>query len=156
VDIIIRSRWLRLSLWSLAASFMVSPVLAEQSSSLTVNITGLQSQQGEVLICLWKQDDENFPLCSDDASFRNMTIAPTDSSVTVVFEGIPAGDYALSAFHDEDRDGRIDRGFMGRPTEGLAVSNAVEGERGRPSFNKTKFTMNGAETISMPIMYFSR
>jgi uncharacterized protein (DUF2141 family) len=135
---------------------MVSPVLAEQSSSLTVNVTGLQSQQGEVFICLWKQDDENFPICSDDASFRNMTIAPTDSRVMVVFEGVPAGDYALSAFHDEDRDGRIDRGFMGRPTEGLAISNAVEGERRRPSFDKAKFTVNGETTISMPLMYFSR
>jgi uncharacterized protein (DUF2141 family) len=144
-----------LVLSGLAVSLIVSPVSAQQSS-ITVNVSGLHSQKGDLVVCLWKQADKDFPICSNSASFQHETVKAAASTLIVTFPKVPSGEYAISAFHDENENTKIDRNFMGKPKEGLAFSNMSEnkGKRERPSFDKAKFTVNGAKTISMSLMYF--
>jgi uncharacterized protein (DUF2141 family) len=151
MNIIHRRMWVRPLLIGIVVSLTSSPVSAEQPS-VTINVSGLRSQKGQVVVCLWRQQDKNFPMCSNSASFEQMTVKAAASKVTVAFQNIPTGDYAVSAFHDENQDGSINRGFMGMPKEGIAFSNMTQ-ERGRPSFDKAKFTLNGPKTISLSLMY---
>jgi uncharacterized protein (DUF2141 family) len=129
---------------------------AAQQSLLTVNLNGLRSQKGSVVVCLWRQQDKAFPMCSNTVAFQQKTMAAKGSSVTVNFLNIPSGDYAISAIHDENNNGKIDRGVMGQPREGLALSNMAlsQERRGRPTFNKAKFTVNGENTLSLSFRYF--
>jgi uncharacterized protein (DUF2141 family) len=150
-----KKKWMHSLLSGLAANLMILPVLAQQSS-ITVNVSGLRSQKGEIIICLWKKEDKNFPICSSTASFQHVTAKATTSNVTATFQNVPPGQYAISAFHDENQDSKLNRGFMGRPNEGLALSNMDlnQGGQGRPSFDKAKFMINGATTFSMSLKYF--
>jgi uncharacterized protein (DUF2141 family) len=156
-----KAMYAKLSMYSLlisaATSLMISPASAEQSS-ITVTVSGLRSQDGNVIVCLWQQQDEGFPICADGTtSFEPIAIEAADSvdsTVTALFQNIPPGDYAVSAFHDEDQDGSIDRGFMGRPKEGITFSNMNQERRERPSFDHAKFTLNGEQTISLSLKYF--
>ncbi|MBW4616447.1 MAG: DUF2141 domain-containing protein [Desmonostoc vinosum HA7617-LM4] len=143
--------WMRLLLTGIFVS-LTSPSLSAQPSSVTVTLSGLRSQKGNVMVCLWKQQDKDFPICSDRASFQHVTVNPTAKVVTVKFENVPSGDYAISAFHDENKNGKIDRGFMGMPKEGIGFSNMTQ-EQGRPSFERAKFTLDGEKTISLSFMY---
>jgi uncharacterized protein (DUF2141 family) len=145
--------WISPLLFSAAASLISLPVAAEQST-ITVNATGLHSQSGTVMVCLWRQQDKDFPVCSTTAAMQYITATPTDSGATVTFRNIPAGDYAISAFHDENDNGRLDRGFMGRPEEGIGFSNMSQEGQGRPSFDRAKFSVNGAKTLSVSLRYF--
>jgi uncharacterized protein (DUF2141 family) len=140
---------------STAALLIIPPVSAGQSS-ITVNLSGVRSQKGNIVVCLWKsQAAKDFPLCSKTASFQQSTVKAAGSRVSAIFRDVPSGEYAISAFHDENQDGQLNRGAMGRPKEGLAISNLDlnQGRRERPSFNKAKFTVNGAKTMSMSLMY---
>lgn len=145
--------WMRLLLSSLAGGLIVSPALAEPSS-VTVNVSGLHSQKGDVVVCLWNQQDKDFPICSNTASFQHLLVAANAATVAVTFQNVPSGEYAISAFHDENQDGKINRDFIGRPREGIAFSNMNQGGRSRPSFDQAKFAVSGAKTISLSLMYF--
>jgi uncharacterized protein (DUF2141 family) len=143
--------WVRSLLIGAATSLINFPVSAEQSS-VTVNIGGLHSQKGNVMICLWRQQDKNFPVCSNTVSFQHLTV-PVAGSISATFQNVSPGEYAITAFHDENQNGKLDRDFIGKPKEGIAFSNMSQADQGRPSFDKTKFTVNGAKTISSTMLY---
>ena len=54
-----------------------------------------------------------------------------------VFKDLPAGDYAVSALHDEDGDGVMDTGFLGIALEGYGFSQVKKVPLGRPPFEET-------------------
>jgi uncharacterized protein (DUF2141 family) len=148
--------WIRpwLSLSILVTTLINSPASAQQTS-ITVNVSGIRSQKGNIMVCLWNQD-KGFPVCSGTAPFKHTTIPATTPTVTATFQNVPPGEYAISAFHDENQNSKIDRGFMGKPKEGLVFSNVdfSKGNQRRPSFDQSKFMVNGAKTISLSLMYF--
>ena len=41
----------------------------------------------------------------------------------MVWENLPPGNYALAAIHDENRNARLDRNFIGIPKEGFGFAN---------------------------------
>jgi uncharacterized protein (DUF2141 family) len=137
-----------------------STTTAQSTSSVTVNVNGLRSQKGNIVVCLWRQQDQDFPICSGQAAFRQLAIKPTNSTITATFQDIPPGDYAVSAFLDENENGKIDRNFMGMPREPIAFSNMSPPEQGqgrqRPSFEKSKFAVNGPRAVALSLMYFGR
>ena len=50
----------------------------------------------------------------------------------------------MACFHDENKNGKLDTGLFGIPTEGTVVSNHAKGFMGPPSFDKAKFSFAGA------------
>jgi uncharacterized protein (DUF2141 family) len=60
-----------------------------------------------------------------------------------VFRGVPKGSYALSAFHDQNENGKLDTNFMGLPIEDYGTSRNARGTFGPPSFDDAKFTYRG-------------
>jgi hypothetical protein len=46
-----------------------------------------------------------------------------DGSATCAFPNVSPCAYAVAVHHDENGNGRLDRGFMGIPKEGVGVSN---------------------------------
>jgi uncharacterized protein (DUF2141 family) len=136
-----------------AATLVSVPVSAPQSA-LSVSVGGINSQQGNIVVCLWREQDRDFPICASDLSFQYTSTAASAATVSVTFQDVPSGNYALSAFHDENGNGRIDRGFMDRSEEGIAFSNMNPERRERPSFGRSLFTLNGTQTVSLSILYF--
>jgi uncharacterized protein (DUF2141 family) len=67
--------------------------------------------------------------------------------VEVVFENLPAGDYAISILHDVNKDGKMNTNFMGIPKEGYGFSNNVMGTMGPPSFEKAKFKLSSEKVV---------
>jgi uncharacterized protein (DUF2141 family) len=57
--------------------------------------------------------------------------------VVVTLPKVPAGNYGLSAFHDENGNGSLDRGEFGIPTEGYGFGRDAVGNSGPPEFEAT-------------------
>lgn len=72
-----------------------------------------------------------------------------DAPVVAVFRDLPAGDYAVKAFHDVDGDGEMDRNPFGIPTEPFAFSNNAVGNMGPARWERARFTVEGdvAQTL---------
>jgi uncharacterized protein (DUF2141 family) len=141
-----------------AVSQTVLPASAEQSS-VTVNISGARSQKGNVVVCLWSKENKDFPICSSAAAYKSTTLKANSSNLVTTFQNVPSGEYAISAFHDENGNGKLDTNWMGMPKEGIAApnmdkeKNQNQGRRERPSFDKMKFNLNSSTTVSVSFMY---
>ena len=59
------------------------------------------------------------------------------------FKNLPKGVYGISAFHDENKNGKLDTNFIGLPIEDYCASRDARNTFGPPSFADAKFTYSG-------------
>ena len=64
-------------------------------------------------------------------------------TVMVEVHGVPAGRYAIQAFHDANDNGEVDRGLFGIPKEGVGFSNDAFTGLSRPKFDDAAFDFTG-------------
>jgi len=76
---------------------------------------------------------------------------PASGPVVARFENLPAGDYAMRAFHDVNGDGQMNTNPFGMPTEPYAFSNNAVGNMGPARWDRAHFAVSGetAQTISI-------
>ncbi len=70
-----------------------------------------------------------------------------------IFTNLPFGKYAVRAFHDENNNGKLDKGVFGQPIEGWGVSNDARGFMCAPTLSKMLFMHNSATKISFKLSY---
>jgi uncharacterized protein (DUF2141 family) len=116
--------------------------------SLEVSITGIQNAKGQILVGVYNIKD-TFPKTGSE--FKGMIIKPVKGKTSVIIKDLPAGTYAVAIFHDEKKNGKLDKNFLGIPKEGYGFSNIAKG-LGAPSFEKASFLLETADkqiSISM-------
>lgn len=91
----------------------------------------------------------------DDCTYSADIVAqPGVTNVTL--HDIPPGRYAVQVFHDENRNHKVDRNFLGVPREGIAFSNDARIVLGPPRFADAAFDLGeGPQTIRMRMRYMS-
>jgi uncharacterized protein (DUF2141 family) len=127
-----------------AVLLAISPSSADAPATgvLTVQIMSLRSNNGQVG-CMIYNSAKGFPKDSS-AALQRRWCPITNAASTCAFDPIPAGTYAVACFHDENKNGKLDTGLFGIPTEGTVASNHAKGLMGPPSFDKAKFAFSGA------------
>lgn len=101
---------------------------------------------GTVVLVLYSSAN-TFGDLRDPAKLERFTL---DGRDTFVMTDIPAGEYALVVYHDENDNLDIDRSFIGIPTEPLGFSNDYR-PKGPPSYSRAAFTLadNEARTFNV-------
>lgn len=109
---------------------------AQQSSEVKVKIENIKHFEGSIKIALYNQEDHflSKEIASDGKSI-------VDSNLEFTFDGLPGGTYAISVFHDENDNGKLDTNLIGIPKEPYAFSNNAKGMFGPPSFEDCKFVV---------------
>jgi uncharacterized protein (DUF2141 family) len=74
---------------------------------------------------------------------RTATATPSAGSALCVFQRVPLGTLGISAFHDENSNGKLDTNFVGMPVEDYGASRDARGTFGPPSFEDAKFDYRG-------------
>lgn len=115
------------------------------SLTLTVVVSGAAEGSGQAIGSLFDSKDSYLKAPAQEA------IVAIDSTgrATLVFDGLTEGVYAVSVIYDEDSDGKLDTGFLGIPTEPVAMSNNARGRFGPPGFEKVRFDMRSTMTIEI-------
>ena len=109
----------------------------ESVSDITVVISNFDNNKGKAYIALY----------NSEASFLNKGIEATftkieNNSCTVTFKGVPNGIYAISMFHDENDNNKMDTALFGIPKEDYGCSNNAKGFMGPPKWQDAKFQIN--------------
>lgn len=127
---------------SAAPGFAAEPG-TEGSVSLTFE-TGVET--GFVMVALY--DEATY---GGGQPVRAARIDVAAGEHSVIFDGLPDGDYGVKAFHDVNGNGGMDTNPFGMPTEPFAFSNNAVGNMGPASWDRAKFVVNGAveQTISI-------
>ena len=125
---------------------------AGASNSLKFVVAGLHSNTGEVDCALFASA-EGFP--GDTGKAIKTTKSKIENGQRVcTFSGVDPGDYAVSVFHDENGNGKLDRNFMGMPKEGVGASNDAAGRFGPPKFDDARFSYKGGpQSLTIHVKY---
>ncbi len=125
-------------------------VPAASAIDLEVVIAGLRSQNGSVLVALYKGPETYLK----KGGHHQIVIIPADSALPLgVIRDLPPGRYAIAALHDENDNRKMDTRFR-LPKEGLGFSNNVKVRFRAPSFADTMFEVGGERTrIEVEIRY---
>lgn len=113
--------------------------------SVTINIAGLRSIHGRILACLTAKAAA-FPDCNKDPQAFSLTV-PARNGPVLVFRHVRPGTYAVSLFHDENGNGRLDRRFGFIPREGYGFSRDAPIKMSPPRFAAAQFAVAGADVM---------
>ncbi|MEI8033596.1 MAG: DUF2141 domain-containing protein [Chlorobiaceae bacterium] len=117
--------------------------------TIRMHFSKLRSTKGQIRIALFSSR-EGFPGKVQKA-VRIAVLQADDPKLESVMEGVPYGVYAVSAYHDENGNGKMDTVFLiGIPKEGVGCSNNPKSRMGPPSYADSKFTL-GESVIELDI-----
>ena len=118
---------------SVASGLFLILATASQAADLTVTVTGSTQQKGQIAVALFNTAD-TFP--GEPIVGQR---APAGAQVELVFKNLAPGRYALSAYHDENDNQKLDRGMFGIPKERYGFSRDARGAGGPPEFRDAAF-----------------
>jgi uncharacterized protein (DUF2141 family) len=127
--------------------------MAGQASAARISVTiqGVHSAQGSVFVGLYATPSKFLNGTQNDAMRR---VPASTGPITVVFDNLPAGTYAVGAYHDENGNDHLDTNFLGLPEEGYALSNGVRAVTSKPTFQQAAFTVGDqGAAIALHIRY---
>jgi uncharacterized protein (DUF2141 family) len=112
---------------------------------IQVDVDGLRKDRGQVLCALYSSAD-GFPKKRDKALAR-ATSPISNGHAACEFREATAGTYAVSVFHDENSNEKLDTNFLGTPCEGVGASNNAKGHLGPPKFDQAAFRFPGGRLV---------
>lgn len=124
------------------AALWISASGLAQADSLTVEFAGVRNAEGRVMVSLCGDADGSFPGgCSTHSGMAD-AVAGT---VVVEIQDVPAGRYAIQAFHDANGNFRPEI-----PPEGYAFGNDASFP---PTFSAAAVEVRGASRTSLKMQY---
>lgn len=112
------------------------------ASTLHLDFPGLQPR-GLVVVAVF--DSEAAWNKRDQPRLQHIAEAGAQP-VRITFNALPAGDYAVMAYHDRNGDGQLNTNFLGIPTEPYGFSNGARGMFGPPGWGKARFSLSQPDT----------
>ena len=147
-----------------AVIFLALAPLPVAAGELRITIEGIRSADGTVMIGLYDspasfaravEASANEGFLVDPQRFAAVALrANAAMRSAVVFSNLDPGRYAVIAFHDENGNTKLDKNFMGVPTEPYGFSNNARGFLGPPSFDDAAMVLeDGDKAIHIAMVY---
>ena len=132
---------------------MFFPLAMLSAQTIELTITGIKSTKGEILICVFK-DNESFRI---EKAFLNKKFEKTgiiEGELKVQFTLEP-GLYGLSLLDDENSSSLMEYNFIGIPKEGFGFSDYYHTGIKKPKFDAFSFTLekDQVKKITIRIRY---
>lgn len=116
---------------------------AARAYDLTVEVHNARSDKGTV----------DGALYADAASWMKHSLQgerqPAAGKTVLVYRNLQPGTYALSLFHDENGNGKLDSNVVGIPTERYGFSRDARGHMSAPSFADAAVDLRGDMAITV-------
>jgi uncharacterized protein (DUF2141 family) len=111
----------------------------DKGITITVTIDNVKNDTGKVILSL--HTSETF---MKGKGVKDVDTDIKDGKITVSFENVLPGDYAIMALHDENNNQRMDFKENGMPLESYGSSNNVMAF-GPPIYDDAKFKVEGKD-----------
>ena len=136
------------------ALILISFIIQKEQStySLTVEVKDLRNSDGVVQFALYNKEgsipDERY------SKFYKIGSSKIENGTAKFkFTELPEGKYAVNILHDENTNGKIDKGFF-MPKEGIGFSNFSSiGFSNRPNFSRAGFNLDSDRRLEVKIIY---
>ena len=130
----------------------LSIISIANAATLTVVAKGLKNSKGVVQFSLYNKDG-SIPDKKLSKYYKMQRVAISNNKAVAVFTNLPKGRYAVSVFHDENSNGKIDKGLL-MPIEGVGLSNFKSVNLfNLPNFKKASFLLDRDKKIVINMIY---
>lgn len=119
-------------------------------AELFVEVTGFENLDGDIAIAIYNSS-ETFN--SETSYYKDTAVAVSANIMTIHFDSMAPGIYAISILHDADQSGDMEMGglFNLIPQEGFGFSNNPQIGLSQPEFDVCKFELEEGLVVSVPI-----
>src|SRR6187431_135239 len=115
-----------------------------QNANLTVSVTDLKNNTGTITAELYNTKDKFLK-----TSYKKASSDIKSNTASVIFTGIPKGEYTVLVYHDINKNGKLDKYIIGMPKEPVACSNNAKGFMGPPKYDEAKFAVTTDTKINI-------
>ena len=116
--------------------------------TLVVNLTGMKSDDGRLVYAIWSGPEGWL----ESNNIREGAVPIVEGASKLRVEDLPYGEFAISAYHDKNDNGKLDTGMFGIPKEALGTSNDATVRFGPPKYEDAVFHLEQPElTIHIPV-----
>ena len=124
----------------------------DAKAKLTVTVTDLRNHNGQIVFGVFKSAD-GFP--TDQEKAVDWQVKPADADSVTFTAMLPPGEYGASVLHDENKNGKMDKNFVGIPLEGYGVTNNPKPPLRAATFDEARFKLppDGAN-LTISLQYF--
>jgi Uncharacterized protein conserved in bacteria len=121
-------------IFSLSITSLTNPPV---EGTLLITVENVKVNQGEIMLAIYSDDQEFL----SETTYRSIhhEVNEFDSTMVEVTD-LPFGTYAISIYHDENNNGKLDTNFMKIPKEPYGFSNNARGMFGPPKVNEAQFS----------------
>ena len=124
----------------LGALLLGAATPATETQAVTVRVSALASTSS--MVKLYFYNTRAGFLKSGKWAFTR-AVKPEGKSEIALSIDLPRGEWAVSLTQDMNNNNKIDKNFLGIPTEPYAFSNNVRPTVAAPDFNECKFLVDG-------------
>jgi uncharacterized protein (DUF2141 family) len=124
---------------------------AAEPDEIRIVVSGVPSQEGLVICSIWASTNERDFLKPGTALHRISVAIQKNGDAVCEFKSLRADTYAATAFHDKNRDNKLNRNAIGMPLEAYGFTNNVKPKFRKPSFKQCAFQFDGKGVSTFPI-----
>ena len=136
----------KISMFAAITAIALSAPIAN-ASDLTVNVEGIQTTSGTIMLGLFDEATYN-----GEGAVNGANVTVEGDTISATFAGLTPGEYAVRLYHDVNDDGEMNTNPFGMPIEPYAFSNNAKGRFGPAKWDAAKFTVSAdrdTHTITM-------
>jgi len=125
--------------------FLHGSLMLNAQNTIELKIINFASDKGVAQIGLFNTETSFL-----DKVYKGKEVKIKDQKAVAFFTDIPDGTYAISVFHDKNKDEKLNT-FLGIPTENYAASNNAPSKFGPPKWKDAKFEVRNGEIVKQKI-----
>ena len=130
-----------------AIAFPVLPSLSQSTSTVLLEVSSFKNTRG-ILNCRLFTKPSDFP---DGEGILTVRVPIAGPNTSCTFLSIEPGTYAVAVVHDENSNGKLDKNFVGVPSEGYGVSNNKTYALSAPKWDESVFTIAPSESKTLQV-----
>lgn len=147
----------------LSLSWFVGPILFAWAATCishkamaqnhTVEVSGLKKAKGTLCLSIF-DSDKGFPTDFEDSRLNlRKSVESLENIKFEIDDPELCRQIAVSIYHDENDNGKLDTNFFGVPKEGVGVSNNAKGNMGPPKFKDALYDCSESQIMKIQVIY---
>lgn len=133
---------------TLLFALFLAPFTMFSQNILSVHVHNVPSDKGHIRVAVYNSDAT---FLSFDGVFKTGTKVAQKGIVQLKIEDLPAGEYALAVFHDENGNNELDTNWLGIPKEKVAFSKGKMKTFGPPKYKECAFLVHSDYEINIEL-----
>ncbi len=139
----------------LLGSVLLLSSLSVFAADLTIDIEEVRGTKGKLHVAVFDKAAA-YKKPDYDQAYATFTLAINPKSNRLTLHDLPKGHYAISLFHDENDNNKMETALTGMPKEGYGTSNATD-KYDELSFAKARVKLGDKDkTVNVTVHYMGK